>query len=230
MNYLIVLSGGVGTRMMADRPKQYLEVNGKPIIQYTLECFDYSIFHKVIVVVSDDWKDFVRNMIVQNFDGENFLFASAGMSRQESVLNGLRSITNITDEDIVVIHDAARACLNKNLVVALIDACKKYDGAMPVLPVKDTIYLSKDALTIGGLLKRDELFAGQAPEAFNLRKYLKINEELSKEELELVRGSSEIAYKNNMTIGLIKGDENNFKITTPNDLERFKSLLDKEEC
>ena len=107
----------------------------------------------------------------------------------------------------------------------MIETTKSFDGVMPVIPVKDTIYLSKGGEQIDGLLNRDELFAGQAPEAFNLKRYLEINRGLSKEELASVRGSSEIAYKNGFSIGLIAGDEDNFKITTPNDLERFKLIV-----
>lgn len=225
MNYLVILSGGVGARMMSERPKQYIEINKKPIIQYTIECFDFTLFKKIIIVVADNWKDYVRNIINNNFDKQLFDYAVAGDSRQESILNGMNAIKDYSSEDVVVIHDAARACLKPNLVKKMIETTKSFDGVMPVIPVKDTIYLSKGGEQIDGLLNRDELFAGQAPEAFNLKRYLEINRGLSKEELASVRGSSEIAYKNGFSIGLIAGDEDNFKITTPNDLERFKLIV-----
>lgn len=227
MNFLIILSGGTGSRMNSDIPKQYMEINGKPIIRYTMEQFDYDVFESIVIVVSDVWKKYMIKIINDLGLEKKCIFASAGTSRQASVLNGLNCINSKNNNDIVVIHDAARACVKMELVNHLIEACKNYDGVMPVIPVKDTIYMSKDGKAISSLLNRDELFAGQAPEAFKLMKYKEINKNLSKEELANVRGSSEIAFKNNMSIGLIPGDESNFKITTPTDLERFMELKER---
>ena len=98
---------------------------------------------------------------------------------------------------------------------------------MPVLPMKDTIYESYDGLSISSVLNRDILFAGQAPEAFKLGKYINACESMNREELLLVRGSAEIAYKAGMKVKLIKGDERNFKVTVPEDLVRLKLLLEK---
>ena len=100
---------------------------------------------------------------------------------------------------------------------------------MPVLPLKDTIYLSKDGTKIDGLLNRSELFAGQAPEAFRFGKYYEINSCLSEAELEAVRGSSEIAFRRGLAVNLIPGEESNYKITTREDLDRFISQIAKEE-
>lgn len=226
-NYLIILSGGTGSRMHSDIPKQYLQVNGKTILQYTLECFDFSLFEKIVIVVADQWKSFVEDFVSNNFDTNKILFAKAGSSRQESIFNGMTALVKIADaEDIVVIHDGARACLSKDLINRLLEANRSSDGVMPVLPVKDTMYLSKDGKQISSLLNRDEIFSGQAPESFKFGKYYKINKELTIKELENVRGSSEIAFINGMKIALIEGDEANYKITTPQDLNRFKNSIE----
>lgn len=225
-NYLILLSGGIGSRMKSNIPKQYLEINGKPILYYTLSSFDFSIFNKIVIVVADEWKDFVVNKICSSFPADKIDFAKAGESRQDSILNGMLRIEDIAvDEDIVVIHDGVRPFVTQKLVNDLIEANKSYDGVMPVLPVKDTIYCSKDGEEISSLLNRNELFSGQAPESFKFGKYFDINKNLSKDELNNIKGSSEIAFKNNLSVGLIEGDENNFKITTLADLERFKEIL-----
>lgn len=101
-------------------------------------------------------------------------------------------------------------------------------SCMPVLPMKDTIYQSSDGTKIDHLLERSTLFAGQAPEAFRLHPYAKINREASKEELSLTRGTSEIAYRHGMDVAMIPGDERNFKITTRSDLERFCTIVEGE--
>ncbi|WP_294431705.1 IspD/TarI family cytidylyltransferase [uncultured Treponema sp.] len=228
--HLIVLSGGVGSRMRSDTPKQYLKVCDKPILYYTLKSFDFNLFNKIIIVVADEWKEFVEGICKNAFSEQEILFAPAGKSRQESILHGLNVLKNyaLTD-DLVVIHDAARACCSRELVQNLIEACENYDGAMPVLSVKDTVYLSETGHEITGLLERDKLFCGQAPEAFKYGRYLAINEKLTSEELGRVRGSSEIAFRNGMKIAFISGDEANFKITTPADLERFEEIQKRKE-
>ena len=96
---------------------------------------------------------------------------------------------------------------------------------MPVLRVKDTLYFSENGKIISELLDRDKIFAGQAPESFVFGKYFIINQTASIEEIDTIRGSSEIAFKHGLKIKLIDGDENNYKITTIADLEKFKNYI-----
>ena len=99
---------------------------------------------------------------------------------------------------------------------------------MPALPMKDTVYFSKTGNKIDQLLSRDNIYAGQAPESFNFGKYYKIHERMTEEELGKIRGSSEIAVQNGLNIKMIPGDENNYKITTTPDLEKFISAKKNE--
>ena len=188
MNYAIILSGGIGTRMqMGDFPKQYLEVEKKPILLYTLEQFQKSSAVEKIVIVAAD-----------------------------------------AEHDGVIIHDGVRPLVSEQLIGDCLAALADHDGCMPVLPMKDTIYQSSDGTKIDHLLERSTLFAGQAPEAFRLHPYAKINREASKEELSLTRGTNEIAYRHGMDVAMIPGDERNFKITTRSDLERFCTIVEGE--
>ena len=107
------------------------------------------------------------------------------------------------------------------------EGCKEADGVLPVVPVKDTLYQSKDGKSITSLLNRNELFAGQAPEAFRFGKYLELHEQMPREELLKINGSTEIAYKGGLKIKLIKGDVMNFKITTPEDLTNFETIINQ---
>ena len=97
---------------------------------------------------------------------------------------------------------------------------------MPVLPAEDTFYYSENGLHVDSLLKRSTLFRGQAPEGFNYISYLNANRSLSHEELLEINGSSEAAVKCGIEVALIEGDKRNFKITTAEDLDLFKSLCD----
>lgn len=228
MNIAILLSGGVGSRMGVDIPKQYIEVNERPIISYCTETF-FSIktIDVVIIVVAEDWLNYVKNVIGSLVPQKPVFFAAPGETRQYSIYNGLRVAKGqgACDDDIVIIHDAARPLVSCNLINSCLQGCKDADGVLPVIPVKDTLYRSIDGEHITNLLNRNELFAGQAPEAFRFGGYLALHEQMSREELLKTNGSTEIAYKGGLKVKLIKGDEMNFKITTPEDLTNFEGII-----
>lgn len=227
MNYAIILAGGTGSRMnLQSIPKQYIEVNGRPIISYAIEKFEnHKKIDKIVVVVSKEWKKYVIELAKKERFLKMGIYAEAGSSRQMSIYNGLQAIKDIADdEDIVVVHDAARPCVDDMIITECLNGASVKDGAMPVIAVKDTIYVSKDGNKIDSLLNRDELYAGQAPESFKFGKYIKLHDCLSKEEIDAIRGSSELAYKGGMDIAIVKGSESNFKITTIEDLEKFKLM------
>lgn len=227
MNTAIILAGGVGSRMGVDRPKQFLMVQGKPIISY---CFDIFQRHckidHIVVVVSEQWQSFVEEYAEKYGVDKICGYAPAGETRQHSIYNGLKCIAqNASDSDIVIVHDAARPLVSDEIISDCIKGATEFDGAMPVISVKDTVYQSADGSKIGCLLKRSELFAGQAPESFKFQKYYQIHNEVSDEEIGSTAGSSEIAYRHGMEIRMVKGSERNLKITTIEDLETFESIL-----
>ena len=231
MNIAIILAGGVGSRMKSiDRPKQYIEVKGRPIINYCLKTFEKKKEIDEIYIVADKlWQDYIEEWLKKDNITKFRGFAPAGQSRQHSIYNGLKACEDSAkEEDIVIIHDAARPFVTEGIIDGCIQGATELDGAMPVITVKDTVYRSKDGKSIASLLERSELFAGQAPESFQYGKYKKIHDEASDEELMNTRGSSEIAYKHGMNIRLFEGAEKNFKITTMEDLTNFEAELDKE--
>ena len=227
MNTAIILAGGVGSRMGLDCPKQFLMVQDKPIISY---CFDIFQKHKeidnIVVVVSEQWQDFVEEYAEKYGVDKIRGYAPAGQTRQHSIYNGLKCIADCSPEtEIVIVHDAARPLVSDEIISACIKGATDYDGAMPVISVKDTVYQSSDGEEIGCLLKRSELFAGQAPESFKFKRYYQIHNEVSDEEIGATAGSSEIAYRHGMEIRMVKGSERNLKITTVEDLETFETIL-----
>ncbi len=229
MNFALILSGGVGTRMRMDGfPKQYLEVEGKPILVYTLQVFEAcAAVDSVVIVAAEPWRERIRAWADQYGLNKLLAFAPPGDTRQESILNGLNAcMAHSRDEaDRVVIHDAVRPCVTGELIGRCLAALDEHDGCMPVLPVTDTVYESRDGRVISRLLERSTIFAGQAPEAFRLRPYARINREAPKEELARCRGTSVIACQHGMDVCLIPGDTDNFKITTPTDLDHFRAAM-----
>lgn len=227
-NIAIILSGGTGSRLGNEIPKQYLEIEGKPIIRFCLERFSgISSIDAFVLVIASRWVSYVEKQLKQLGNSKEYYFASPGETRQYSILNALVvAHQHFAEEDCVIIHDAARPLVSHHLIENCMNGMKEgYDGVLPVLPVKDTIYQSEDHVHIHRLLPRSALFAGQAPEAFVLGKYLSAHQRMTHEELLRINGSAELAYKQGMRIKLIPGEERNFKITTLEDLERFKLLI-----
>lgn len=232
MNIAIILAGGTGTRIGTDIPKQYIKVLGKPIILYCLEKFEsHRQIDNIVVVASEIWQNYIMSWIKQESLAKFSCFAPAGSSRQHSIVNGLIKAKSIgaTQNDNIIIHDAARPNVSENIISQCIEGLSGYDGVMPVLPVKDTIYLSKDGEQITSLLNRDQLYAGQAPESFKYGKYFEINNGMTEADLSKVKGSSEIAYRHGLKIRMIQGDEHNYKITTKEDMNKFIKEIEENK-
>ena len=229
MNFAIILSGGIGSRMNCkNMPKQYISVAGKPIIMHTLEVFEKcEHIKKIVIVAAEEWQeDIMKWSSISNIKKIQG-FALPGKSRQESILNGLKACMKlgVDDSDNVVIHDAVRPLVECNLIEGCIIGLNGYDACMPVVAINDTVYYSENGENITSLLDRSKLFAGQSPEAFNLKKYYAIHDPFDSEGLEKIRGSSEIAFNSGLSIRIIDGDYRNFKITTQADLERYKRIM-----
>ena len=200
MVYALILSGGKGIRLGGDIPKQYIEVGNKPVIGYSLDTFQNNSKIDGIVIVADtSWQDYQSKYIEDN---------------------------GVDDDAIVIVHDAARPGVTDGIIEGCIDNLENYDCAMPVLPVKDTVYLSKDHKTIASLLKRDELVAGQAPESVRLGQYYGIISSKTDEELMSISGTSAVIYESGLKVGLFEGSEKNYKITTTADLEKFRREIE----
>lgn len=231
MNIAIILSGGVGSRMGINLPKQYVMVNCQPVINFCLKTFFENEQTDVIVIgVADEWKEFVKENVAKLNPIKPIYYSRSGETRQYSIYNALKVLkkNGFTDNDIVLIHDAARPLVGQDLINRCYKGCNYADGVMPVIPVKDTIYLSEDGKHIQSLLNRSQLWSGQAPEAFRFGKYLKVHDEMSRAELLKINGSTELAFKAGLDCQMIEGEPINFKITTPEDLSNFKAIIRKD--
>ena len=227
MNIAIILSGGVGSRMGLNIPKQYVMVNGQPVLNYCLRTFlDNENVDVLVVGVADEWIDFVKENVAKLNPNKPIIYAKPGETRQFSIYNALNVAreNGFADDSVVIIHDGARPLVSHILINRCLEGCKKADGIMPVIPVKDTTYMSEDGKHITSLLNRSHLWSGQAPEAFKFGKYIKIHDEMSREELLEINGSTEIAFKAGLDCQMVEGDPLNFKITTPEDLSNFESI------
>ncbi|MCM1568372.1 MAG: 2-C-methyl-D-erythritol 4-phosphate cytidylyltransferase [Roseburia sp.] len=225
MNIALILSGGSGSRLGGDIPKQYQKVKERPILSYCLDTFEkHTRIHAIQIVAGQEWEDSIRDWAGEKLKG----FSRPGATRQLSIWNGLQDILKYAcNEDVVIIHDGARPLVSSRIIEDCLSACETHDGALPVLPMKDTVYQGEGG-RITSLLERQKLYAGQAPEAFVLGSYVRANQMLFPQDILGVNGSTEPAIMAGLDIALVDGDESNFKITTREDLLRFRQMMEKK--
>lgn len=235
----LILSGGTGKRMGTDIPKQYIKVSGRPVISWCMECLTtHPKIEAVQIVAEEMWRDTISECMERMDDRQDQMkftdkfrgFSDPGENRQLSILHGLEDIrVYAADSDYVLIHDAARPLLSAQQITDCLEAVTGHDGVIPVLPMKDTVYSSMNGRTITSLLSRSQIYAGQAPELFVLGKYYAANKGMTLENIRRINGSTEPAVMAGMDIAMIPGDENNFKITTRADLEKFELII-AQDC
>lgn len=230
MNIAIILSGGTGSRTGLNIPKQYYRVGEKPVISYCLSAFlKHEKIDAVQIVADERWRGYIKQCILKLPDaqaegGKLKGFSGPGANRQLSIYNALGDIKAYADdEDIVIVGDAVRPCVSAGLISRCIEKMSGCDGVLPVLPMKDTVYLG-DGNRVSSLLERKCVYAGQAPEAFRLGRYYEANRRLLPDKILAVSGSAEPAVMAGMKIVMTDGEESNFKITTAADLERFETM------
>lgn len=236
MNIALILSGGTGTRLGADIPKQYIEIGGRPVISYCMEQLaGHEEIDAIQIVADRQWHgtilkclekyDCPKRGYKRKFRG----FSEPGENRQLSIYHGLEDISRYACEsDIVMIHDAARPMISGQMIIDSLAAVEGHDGVLPVLSMKDTVYKSTDGKKISSLLDRNEIFAGQAPETFRMGRYYEANRKLLPDKIHTINGSTEPAIMDGMDIVMIPGDERNFKITTREDMERFREIIRRQ--
>ena len=194
----------------------------------------------VYIVAEHEWRELIEGDAYKaGLDaGKIGGYAIPGTNRQTSILNGMQEIIRSVDEKVdvsamndgntVLIHDAARPFVTVKLLNECYEALPGHDGVIPVLPMKDTVYLSEDGLAVSELLDRRKVFAGQAPELFRLKSYYDANLALLPDRITQINGASEPAFLAGMDIVMIAGDETNIKITTDSDLGKYMEFFQKQ--
>lgn len=231
----VVLSGGSGTRMGGELPKQYIELAGKPVIVHTLEQLERcGVVEGVIVAAAPEWTTEILRWKEAFSLSKLLAVAPAGADRQRSIRNGLLAAEGFMDEDElsgVIIQDAARPLTSVGLLTRLVEELKEAPAVMPALPITDTTYTSQDGRWVDGLLDRSTLFAGQAPEGFRFWPYLELYRDTPVETLCSMSGSCQLPYSRSWRVKIIPGEQGNLKITYAEDLNTCeKRLLERGEA
>lgn len=224
MNSAIIVAGGSGKRMNSATKKQYIYLNEKPILSYTIAKFENcDEIDEIILVVPKEDIEFVKENIVEK---EGFKKLSAvvegGKERQNSVYNGLKRVSE--DCDLVLIHDGVRPFVKDEEIKRVIESAKKFDACVLGVKVKDTIKICDEIDCISHSPDRKTLWAAHTPQAFS---YELILTAYNKAFEDGFYGTDDamLAERLGFRVKMVEGSYDNIKITTPEDLEVAKLML-----
>ena len=173
MNVAIILAGGCCSRIASDIPKQFIELSGQMMITHSIRpVAESELVDNYQIVADSRWWEKIENELLEDPDSllsQKFLgFSDPGENRQLSIYNALCDVKKLIDIDGVIIHDAATPFVTVKDIDECLKALDEHDGAMPVLPMKDTVYFSRSGKKVDELLNRNCIYAGQALDV-NLR-------------------------------------------------------------
>ncbi|MBC7962150.1 MAG: 2-C-methyl-D-erythritol 4-phosphate cytidylyltransferase [Steroidobacteraceae bacterium] len=228
----LIPAAGMGKRMGASVNKQYLQLNGLPIVARTISAFEHSpLIYAIYLVIPADEIPYCQEHIVTACGFKKIAaIVPGGRERQNSVMNGLNAMRNcLTDDDVVLIHDGVRPLVTENMLRESIAVARTHDGALVAVPTKDTIKIVADGIVVD-TPPRETLWQAQTPQSFRFGVIHAAH--LSAEKDGFVgTDDSSLVERNGGKICIVPGDYRNIKITTPEDLilaEAFLAGIAKE--
>ena len=218
--------------MGADIPKQFIEVNGKPVWAYALESFQkHPLIDEIEVVCIDGWESEVWEYVNKYGITKLKWITKGGSTGQESIRNGVYNLTDkVSNDDNIIIHDGIRPLVDDGVLDDLIEKCNKYGNAVTSMPYNEQIFLIDNDISTIKYIPRETLRRVATPQCY---KYKLLNEKYH-EAFEKGIGIYGSSYTNTMMVELgvrlyfAKGSDRNIKLTTPGDLEIFKAMLEKK--
>lgn len=218
----IIPSGGRGTRMGESLPKQYHPIAGRELISYTIDIFQKcSLIDEIIIPAQKEYFPLLEQIKEKNNFTKLNKIIEGGAERQDSVYNALKA-SEADDEDIMVIHDAARPLLSSSALEEAVNSAKTFDSILLCVSARDT--LVKGDRFVGSYIDRNNVHYAQTPQIF---RYRVIKDAMDKAYAEGYYGTDEsmLAVRAGYQVKIIEGSLINFKITTRDDLQLFTSLI-----
>ncbi|HFK9494439.1 TPA: 2-C-methyl-D-erythritol 4-phosphate cytidylyltransferase [Streptococcus agalactiae] len=232
MNIGVIFAGGVGRRMNTKgKPKQFLEVHGKPIIVHTIDIFQNTeAIDAVVVVCVSDWLDYMNNLVERFNLTKVKAVVAGGETGQMSIFKGLEAAEQLaTDDPVVLIHDGVRPLINEEVINANIQSVKETGSAVTSVRAKETVVLVNDSSKISEVVDRTRSFIAKAPQSFYLSDILSIERDAISKGITDAIDSSTLMGMYNRELTIVEGPYENIKITTPDDFYMFKALYDARE-
>lgn len=235
MNIPVIFAGGSGTRMNTkSRPKQFLELNGKPIIIYTIELFDnHPDIDGIVVVCLESWIPFLQKMIKKFEISKVIKVLPGGVSGQDSIFKGLCAAEEYAKEQhddnaIVLIHDGVRPLITEETITDNIAKVKEYGTCITSVPAIETVIVDCHDGTLE-IPKRSDCMMARAPQSFYLKDLISAHRKSQEEGITDFVDSCSLMSHYGYKMGLVQGPMENIKITTPTDFFVLRAMIEVHE-
>ena len=229
MNIALIIAGGSGNRMGQDIPKQFMHVDGCPIIIHTMKAFqDHPDIHGIAVVCLEGWETVLQSYANQFSTTKLKWIFPGGETGMKSIHNGIYGLheAGCDSEDLVLVHDSVRPLLSQDIISSNIAICKKYGYAITGIKCREAILESEDGFSTTTSIPRDRLIRTQTPQTFRLKNILAAHEEAKQKGItDSVASCTLMAELGGREMHIVPGSEKNIKITTVEDLEILKALM-----
>ena len=215
MIYACILAGGIGSRMGNEKPKQFINIGGKPIILHTIEKFCLcSEFEEIFILCPKDWIEYTKGLLKKYVSDSRITVLEGGETRNETIMNAVRHIEEsqaLNEETVIVTHDAVRPFVTYRIIKDNIEAAEKSGACDTAIP------------------SRADLYQGQTPQSFKALKLKNMYEQLTEEEKAILTDAAKIFVIKGEPVSLVRGENSNIKITYPYDLTVAESLLKQQD-
>lgn len=228
MNIALLTAGGTGSRMHQEIPKQFIHVNNKPIIIYTLEAFEKNPnIDAIIVAVLQGWDNILWAYAKQYHITKLKWMVTGGKTGQESIHNCLSKLMEekLSKDTVVMIHDGNRPLISQDIIADSLATYKKYGSAVAAIPCVEVVFKSKSGISSHEFLNREELFRTQTPHTYTLGALWSAHKEWEERNLPEMAATCSLMSTLGKEVFFSKGSEKNIKITTLEDLEIFEALI-----
>ncbi len=236
MVFAAVFAGGIGSRMgNSDTPKQYLELGTKPVIIHTIEKFFINEkIDEILVLCPKAWVAHTQALVEKHLpEGKKITVISGGATRNGTLEKAIEYIENnckVTEDTVIVTHDAVRPFLTHRIIDENVEAAIKYGACDTVIPATDTIVESRDGKIISSIPDRSMMYQGQTPQSFRLKELERVLASLTEDEKAILTDACKIFSIKNKDVYMVEGEVFNIKITYPYDLKVAHTLLKGKDC
>ena len=230
-NYVILLAGGIGKRMGTDIPKQFIKVNDKPIIVYTLERFQSNPqIEKIVVVCVKEWMEYLRDLVIEYSLSKVVWVTEGGETGHDSIRNGVFFLKDkILPEDYIIVHDAVRPVLPQKALDEVIRVAHEHGNASSSIQCHPPIVYTEDFISGITDVDREHVMLTASPQAYKYSLALKCYEKAEMENKHCFTFTSSLLIHYGERVYFAKGTTSNIKITTLEDIALFTALLNVPE-
>lgn len=227
MNIALLTAAGASTRMGQDIPKQFLTVNERPVIVYTMEAFQHHPeIDEIIVVCLQGWENVLKAYANQFNITKLTLIVPGGENGQESIRNGIMALAEDHDEnDLILVHDGNRPFLPSKMISDCIVTARKFGCSVAAIPCQEAMVLTDDGVISKANIDRANLKRTQTPHGFTLGKMCELHERAKKEGITNTTATCTLMMELGEPVYFYDGSEKNIKLTTLDDMDIFKALL-----